>query len=222
MPTLLPTAHRGRRTSTLIRSAAVFAVEVNGSRRRCRRRRRCHLGHAPSRDDNQGPATQAWGQGMLQGANGAHPSPSCPPWAPHIPPALYSLCNGINGVIHWSQAQDQEAVNQQRRRSSNTHCTKLGFVFPDSPPPDAIVVRGRDQRPKMPGQSRATSAHPHLITKPTPGQPPGGHSLKSSESPTYSEKKGIGRPRMRPKLIRQCRTFASPALVKHSFSKESE
>ena len=86
--------------------------------------------------------------------------------------------------------------------------------FPNSPPSDAIVKRGRDQRPKTPAQSRAMAAPPNqpggelgkTNTKPTPGRrPPRGLSLKSSESPTYSEKKGYGHSRMRPKQIRQCR-----------------
>ena len=76
----------------------------------------------------------------------------------------------------------------------------------------------------MPGQTRAKAVpipipSNHLTN---PRAYPGGLSLKKSESPTCSEIKGYGRPRMRPKLIKQCRSFAAPALVKHSFSKESE
>jgi hypothetical protein len=96
-----------------------------------------------------------------------------------------------------------------RRTNQNPpHVTKL---------PDAIVaMRGGDRRCQAKPGSR-----PSL----SPNQPQGlpwGLSLKKSESPTCSEIKGYGRPRMRPKLIRQCRSFAAPALVKHSFSKESE
>ena len=95
-----------------------------------------------------------------------------------------------------------------RRTNQNPpHVTKL---------PDAIVaMRGGDRRCQAKPGPR-----PYHLTNPRAY--PGGLSWKKSESPTCSEIKGYGRPRMRPKLIRQCRSFAAPALVKHSFSKESE
>ena len=45
-------------------------------------------------------------------------------------------------------------------------------------------------------------------------------SVLLSQGGRVGEIKGYGRPRMRPKLIKQCRTFAAPALVKHSFSRK--
>ena len=45
-------------------------------------------------------------------------------------------------------------------------------------------------------------------------------SVLLSQGGRVCEIKGNGRPRMRPKLIKQCRIFAAPALVKHSFSRK--
>jgi hypothetical protein len=106
----------------------------------------------------------------------------------------------------------REQVRSEQHMPFTHHCLK---------PPWRHCCNGGG--PKTPGHTSGMSVPvPILSYQPPPqGNPPGGGlSLKVSESPTYSEKKGHGSPQGNPKLIKQSVILAAPALVKHSFPRK--